>query len=243
MHCAGKPHRSCCASARKQCGIRSLSGPSIGTYILDSLGRAWHWLRRQASAIILLFILVPSANAEALYICPVGGFWFRYNSTLAASLPSSNAASCAFWFASAARSAASAACLLAMPTFSSDRRINSLWRNPAIRLNMISSATPMATRLFASVEPHCSIHESYNGWYAAMATSPATPPITKAPPIHAHRSQAPIDRSRSPSLALIIPFGRRHAGKGFVGFWSGIAFVFLILVLFFGLWFVLGMPQ
>ncbi len=130
----------------------------------------------------------------------------------------SRAASCAFWLASAARRSASAA-------LASDLLFDSFWRRLAIRANISSAPTPIATRAFASDDPHCSRKESYGGWIAAIATSPITPAITKPPPNHAQRSHDSTDFSNSESLALITPFGRRHAGKrGFVGFWAGLGF-------------------
>src|SRR6202167_5809204 len=112
---------------------------------------------------------------------------------------------------------------LASTAFSSDLRLNSSWRSPAICPNLISIATPIAIRLFARAEPHCSKNESYGGWRAAIATSAITPATTRKPPHRSQRSHDPIERSKSPSLALIMPFGRRHAGKGLVGgFWAAI---------------------
>jgi hypothetical protein len=77
-------------------------------------------------------------------------------------------ASAAFWLASAAR-------LLASTAFSSDLRLNSFWRNPAILPKIISIATPIATKLSPIADPHCSKKESYSGWYPAIATVAATP--------------------------------------------------------------------
>jgi hypothetical protein len=125
--------------------------------------------------------------------------------------------------ASAASFVACAAILFASATFSSDLRLSSFWRNPAICPNLISAATPTATRLSAIAEPHCSQNESYGGWIAAMRTVATTPTNTNPPPTHSQFSQDSIDFSTSSSLALIMPFGRRHAGKGFRGFWYGIA--------------------
>jgi hypothetical protein len=84
-------------------------------------------------------------------------------------------------------------------------------------------------------DPHCSRKESYGGWIAAIATSPITPAITNPPPNHAQRSHDSTDFSSSCSLALIIPFGRRHPGKGSVGFCAGVgvgalAFVILFVI-------------
>ena len=147
------------------------------------------------------------------------------------SLANSSAASCAFWLASSART-------FAAPTLSSDRRLSSLWRRPAICPSIISRPTPSATKLFASDEPHCSKKESYGGWIAAMATSPSTPTTTSPPPNHSQRSHDSMDFSSSESLALVMPFGRRRAGKGFKGFWLGIGVGTLMFVILFAVHFL-----
>jgi hypothetical protein len=152
------------------------------------------------------------------------------------SFANSSAASCAFRLASSARALASTA-------FSSDLRLNSFWRSPAIWPNLISKATPIATKPLAMDDPHWSKTESYGGWKAAIASSATTPITTRAPPNHSQRSHDSMDFSSSSSLALISPFGRRHAGKGFSGFWIGLAVGALIWLLLFALWLGLGMPQ
>jgi hypothetical protein len=138
---------------------------------------------------------------------------------------------------------ASSSCALAARSFatatcSSDLRLSSFWRSPAILLNMISRATPIATKLLASDDPHCSRKESYGGCIAAIATSAATPIITRPPPNHAHRSHDSMDFSSSRSLALITPFGRRHAGKGLKGFWVGVGVGALMFVILFAIHFL-----
>lgn len=35
---------------------------------------------------------------------------------------------------------------------------------------------------------------------------------------------------------MIVPFGRRHAGKGFKGFWVGVAVGALMFVALFAVW-------
>jgi hypothetical protein len=183
-------------------------------------------------------IAVSNRLPACLFNCEIG-----WNTRCARNLCNSNAAvsarsvaSDAFWCASAARALASAA-------MSSDLRLNSFCRNPAIWPNLISIATPTATRPSATAEPHCSNQESYFGWMAAIATVAATPKNTNPPPNHAHDSQDSLDFSNSSSLALIMPFGRRHTGKGFRGFWIGISIGALMFVLLFAVWLGLGMPQ
>jgi hypothetical protein len=164
----------------------------------------------QKSACSPLFAAIPlskNVNANRFNFSVIEASCSGVGRRGALNLASSNWASTAFWFASAARALASTA-------FSSDLRLNSSWRSPAMWPNLISIATPIATRLFARAEPHCSKNESYGGWMAAIATSAITPATIRLPPHHSQRSHDPIERSKSPSLALIMPFGRRHAGKG-----------------------------
>jgi len=123
----------------------------------------------------------------------------------------------------------------AVATFSSDRRLNSLWRRPAICPSLISVATPIAIRPLARDDPHCSQNESYGGWHAAMITSAITPTTTKPPPNHSQRSHDSMDFSSSESLAFLVPFGRRHAGKEFEGFWIGVGVGALIFVALFAI--------
>ena len=140
--------------------------------------------------------------------------------------------------ASAALALASAACLLAFAAVSSDLRFSSFWRSPAICPSLISSATPIAIKLLATDEPHCSQKESYGGCIAAIATSAITPTTTSPPPNHSQRSHDSMDFSNSESLAFIVPFGRRHAGKGFAGFWAGIGVGALIFIVLFAIYFL-----
>jgi hypothetical protein len=45
-----------------------------------------------------------------------------------------------------------------------------------------------------------------------------------------------MDFSIAESVALIMPFGRRHAGKGFAGFWAGLGVGTLMFVALFAVW-------
>jgi hypothetical protein len=142
----------------------------------------------------------------------------------------------AFSVALMAAAFASEARISAAATFSSDLRFNSFWRSPAICPNLISKATPIATTLLARDEPHCSQKESYGGCSAAMATSAITPTTTKPPPNHSHRSHDSMDSSSLESLALVMPFGRRHAGKGFKGFCGGVGVGALMFIALFAIY-------
>jgi hypothetical protein len=140
-------------------------------------------------------------------------------------------------------SCASSASLVVSATFSSDLRLSSLSRLNAILLNWISPETPSATKELETTDPHLSQKESYEGWIPASITSAIRPTTTSPPQSQPQDSHDSPDSSRSPSLAFLTPFLRRHAGKGFRGFWIGIAIGSLIWALLFGLWLVLGQPQ
>ena len=108
-------------------------------------------------------------------------------------------------------SSAFAARLVALVTLSSDLRFSSLSRLNAIIANIISPATPSATNVFATTEPHRSQGESYEGWDQAITASAKTAATTAPPQTQVHVSHTSPENSNASSLALVIPFGRRHA--------------------------------
>jgi len=135
---------------------------------------------------------------------------------------------------SEARAIASQACAFNSATISFDRRCNSPWRFDPIALNRSSPNTPSATRLSAMTEPHMPTNESNGRCLAARATSIISPRTTAAPHHLAHVSHDDALASKSPSLAFITPFLRRHAGNGsLVWLWSAVGAGVLISALLF----------
>jgi len=67
------------------------------------------------------------------------------------------------------------------------------------------------------------------------------PAPTTTAPAHPHSQRSHDDDADSNwfSLAFIVPFGKRHAGKEFRGFWVGAALVALIFVALFAVSFVI----
>jgi hypothetical protein len=68
--------------------------------------------------------------------------------------------------------------------------------------------------------------------------NPAITPTTTSP-AHAHSQYSHDDDACSSwfSVAFIVPFGKRHAGKEFRGFWAGVGIGVLIFgFLFIGKW-------
>lgn len=128
---------------------------------------------------------------------------------------------------------ASAARALASATSSSDLRFISWSRLNPIRLNWTSPATPIKTSAVANVDPHRLQTESYDGWITPRITSATSPNATSPPKYQLQCSQESAETSKSPSLAFFTPFMRRHAGKGFRGFWFGIATGLLMFGLLF----------
>lgn len=76
-----------------------------------------------------------------------------------------------------------------------------------------SPPTPAATRIFAAKEPNLPRQESYGGWTYASVASTINPNTMSRPQAIAHLSLDDSERSKSLSLALLIPPGRRHAGN------------------------------
>jgi hypothetical protein len=92
---------------------------------------------------------------------------------------------------------------------------------------------PIATAASATVVPIVFKPESYGGWIYAITNSAITAPTTTA--AHPH-SQVPQDDdaiSNWASLAFVVPFGNRHAGKEFRGFWVGLGLTVLLISLIF----------
>jgi hypothetical protein len=145
-----------------------------------------------------------------------------------ANFASSNRAS-----ASAARALASAAVFVASASCLFDRLRNSVWIRASNLPKITSPTMPMAIAASAARLPNRFKAESYAGWTYAITNSAIIATTTTA--AHPH-SQVPQDDdadSRSASLAFIVPFGNRHAGKEFRGFWVGLGITALLFSLIF----------
>lgn len=123
----------------------------------------------------------------------------------------------------AARSCASPAALMADSSLSFDRFRNSVWMRASFLLNMTSPTTPAKIRRSASTDPHRSRIESYEGCTHAITNSAAMATATRPAHPHSQRSHDDDALSNWASVAFIVPFGKRHAGKEFRGFWVGAA--------------------
>jgi hypothetical protein len=122
-----------------------------------------------------------------------------------------------------ARSFASPAPLIAADSLSSERFRSSVCILASFLPKRTSPTIPNATAAPAVADPHCSRNESYSGWMPAMINSAVTPATTNPAHHHSHSSHADDAFSSWSSVAFIVPFRKRHAGKEFLGFWFGIA--------------------
>jgi hypothetical protein len=71
----------------------------------------------------------------------------------------------------------------------------------------------------------------------AMTISAITAATTIPAKPHSHPSQDDDALSNWASLAFIVPFGRRHAGKEFRGFWMGLSLGTIMFALLIGIHF------
>ena len=93
---------------------------------------------------------------------------------------------------------------------------------------------PKAIAASAKDDPHLSRGESYVGWMAAINNSAITAITTNPAQPHSQRSHEDDAASSWSSVAFIVPFGKRHAGNEFRGFWVGLGVGALMFVLLFG---------
>ncbi|MGH7007720.1 MAG: PAS domain-containing protein [Stellaceae bacterium] len=118
-------------------------------------------------------------------------------------------------------------------SISFDLRRSSVWIPASFRPKITSPTIPRAITASPSATPHRSRHELYGGWTAAMINSAATAAATSPAHPHSHRPHDDDALSNWSSVAFIVPFGKRHAGKEFRGFWIGVAIGALIFALLF----------
>lgn len=103
-------------------------------------------------------------------------------------------------------------------------------------------ATPPSSEPFASAgewvttpdgQKVCQLAVSIYRYSAMRSTFCTIAKTTKPAQPHSHDAQDDDAFSNWPSLAFIVPFGRRHAGKEFRGFWVGLAIGALMFSLLF----------
>jgi hypothetical protein len=223
--------------------IPEVSGPTIGGDEFGGLSSEPISIGREGfQPAIFRYVNNSSANDHG----SGQSFWYR-NSTFAGFFAFASGARNfagsiwrgAVWRRKIAKSnSAFAARRIASASLAFDRLRNSVWIRASFLLNRTSPTIPRAITVSAMAVPHCSRNESYGGWMAAMANS-ATSATTTAPAHpHSHRSHDDDADSNWFSLAFIVPFGKRHAGNEFRGFWVGAGLVALIFVVLFAVSFV-----
>lgn len=141
-------------------------------------------------------------------------------------------ASAARSFASAADLTASAKIFSASSTRLFDLRLNSVWIRESFLLKMTSPTMPKAIAPSITDVSILSQSEAYGNGQIARKTSANTAAATNPAQPHSQRSHDDEAPSSWASVAFIVPFGKRHAGKEFRGFWVGAvigALMFMVL--------------
>jgi len=140
---------------------------------------------------------------------------------------------CTWSISRAISSSASTSRLLDSVSSAFDRRRSSVWMRASFRLKITSPIMPKAIAASIAAVSIRSQSEPYGSGKSARITSANTAAATNPAQPHSQRSHDDEASFSWVSVAFIVPFGKRHAGKEFRGFWTGVA----IGALMFGLLF------
>lgn len=180
-----------------------------------------------------------SANSFANENASESPFWYSTYTSRDGAISRRSSTSCQYSSGKICRQpylrSISAALSTAFLTSSFDRRRNSVWIFASLLANKISPTIAKAITTSAKNDPHLSRKESYDGWMPAIISSATMAAVTKPAHPHSQRLQDDDAFSNWFSVAFIMPFGKRHAGKEFRGFWVGLGIGVLIFASLFAI--------